>query len=90
LRSLVAWRAISGEFDVGGEGVGFGEDFAALAQVLEMVGEGVVHFLFDFGAGPAGDHTARKIGGIGGIAGTGLFDDDQIFFHDAGKASQSE
>jgi hypothetical protein len=55
-----------------------------------MMGNGVLDFLFDFGAGPSGDDAAGKIGGIGGVAGTGLFDDDQIFFHDAGKASQSE
>ena len=80
----------SGKFDVGGEGVGFGEDFAALAEVLEVMGDGVVDFLFDFGAGPSGDDAARKIGGKGSVAGTGLFDDDQVFSHGAGKASQSE
>ena len=69
--------------------MGFGEDFAALAEALELKHDGVADFLFDFRAGPAGDDTAGKIGGVGGIAGTGLFDDDQVLFHDAGKASET-
>lgn len=69
--------------------MGFGEDFAALAEVLELERDGVADFLIDFGAGSGGDDAAGQIGGIGGVSGTGFFDDDEIFFHDVGKASQS-
>jgi len=70
--------------------VGFGEEFAALAEGFEVEDQGVAKFPFDFRAGPARDDTTGEIRGIGGVAGAGFFDDDEIFFHDAGKASQSE
>jgi hypothetical protein len=69
--------------------MGFREDFAALVEVLELEREGVADFLFDFGAGSGANDAAGQIGGVGGVSGAGFFDDDEIFFHDAGKASQS-
>ena len=69
--------------------MGFGEDFAALAEALKLEHDGVADFLFDFTAGPPGNDAARKIRGVGGIAGAGLFDNDQVLFHDAGKASET-
>ncbi len=82
-------RSSSGEFDVSGKSVGFGEDFAALAEVLEMVGDGVAEFLLDFRTGPAGGDAAGKIRGVGGVAFAGFFDDDQVLFHDADQASET-
>ena len=70
--------------------MGLGEDLAALAEALKLQGDGMTDFLFDFTAAPAGDNAAGEIGGIGGVAGAGLFDDNQILFHDAGKASQQD
>jgi len=70
--------------------MGLGEDFATLAEALDLQDYGVTDFLFDFTAGPAGDNTAGEIGGIGGVAGAGLFDDNQVLFHDTGKASQQD
>jgi len=67
--------------------MGFGEDFAAFAEIVEMVSYGVADFVFDFSASPACGDAGGKIGGVGGVTGSGLFDDDQILFHDAGNAS---
>ena len=70
--------------------MGFGEEFAALAEGFEVQGEGVAEFLFDFRMSPARDDAARQVRTVGSVAGAGFFDDDEIFFHDAGRASQSE
>ena len=78
------------EFDEGGEGAGFGEEFAELAERFEVNGEGVADSLLDFAAGPAGSDAARQVRRVGSVAGAGFFDDDEIFFHDAGKASRSK
>jgi len=69
--------------------VRFGEDFAALAEALELERDGVPDFLFDLTPGPAGNDAAGKIGRVRGVAGAGLFDDNQILFHNAGKASEA-
>jgi hypothetical protein len=69
--------------------VGLRGDFAALAEVLELEGDGVADLLFDFTAGPAGDNATGEIGGVGGVAAAGFFDNDKILFHDAGKASET-
>ena len=67
-----------------------GENFSALAETLQLQGKSVTDSLFDLAARPAGDYTSGEIGRISSVAGTGFFDDDQILFHDAGKASQSK
>jgi len=77
------------EFDEGGEGMGFRENFATLAEILEMAGHGVMDFLLDFGASPASGDAPGQVGTVGGVARAGFFNDDQIFFHDAGPASQA-
>jgi hypothetical protein len=85
----VAIHPQSREFDVGREGMGFRENFAALAEILEMAGDGVMDFLFNFGASPASGDAPRQIGSVGGVARAGFFNDDQVFFHYAGQASQA-
>ena len=79
----------SGEFDVGGEGMGLGQNFAAIAEILDMVGDGMPELVLDFTAGPTRRDATGKVRGISGVTGTALLDDDQILFHDAGKASET-
>jgi hypothetical protein len=79
----------SRKLDVGRERMGFREDFAALAEILEMAGDGVMDFSFDFGTSPGSGDAPGQVRRVGGVARSGFFNDDQIFLHDAGKASQT-
>ena len=51
----------SGEFDVGGIGMRSGEDFTALAELLEMRDESATKIVFRFSTGAAGGNAARHV-----------------------------
>jgi hypothetical protein len=72
---------LSGEFDVRRVGVGLGSGFAFFPEFLEAEGDGAAEIVFDFAARGTGGDAGRKIGGVGGVACAGFFDDDEIFFH---------
>jgi len=74
---------LAGEFDVGGVGVGSGEDFAAFAELLEVGDEDAMQVAFSFVASEGVGDTAGHVGRISEIAGTGFLNDDEIFLHGA-------
>jgi hypothetical protein len=78
-----------GEFEVGRIGVRLGDDFATLAEILEVKEHGAAEVLLDFATGAAVSHAAWKIGGIGHISGASFLNHNEIFLHDAGGASES-
>lgn len=54
------WSLQLRELEVGGVGVGLGDDFAALTQILEVKEDGAAEILLDFAAGvPVGDATGK-------------------------------
>jgi hypothetical protein len=63
-----------------------GEDFTALAKFLKVRDEGATKIVFRFSAGAGGGNAARHVRGIGQVAGSGFFDNDEIFFHNAAVA----
>jgi len=83
-RSL-CYVVLAGEFDVGGVGVGGGEDFAAFAELLEVGDEYVAKIVLGVVATVAIGDAAGHVRRISEIAGTGFLDDDEIFFHDAAR-----
>ena len=88
-KAAIPGHGKSRQFDVGREAMGFRQDFAALAEILEMAGDGAMDFSFDLGTSPSRGDAPGQVGRIGGVARSGFFNDDQIFLHDAGKASQT-
>lgn len=72
---------LAGKLDVRGVGVGRGEYFAALAELLEVMDEEPVEVAFGFMAAVAISNATGHVWRIGEIAGTGFFDNDEIFFH---------
>ena len=41
--------------------MGFGEDFAAVAKILEVMGQRVADFVLDFGAGPPRSYATGQV-----------------------------
>ena len=59
------------------------EDFATLAEFLEMQNQGAMEVTFGFRSCAAGRNASGHVGRVGEVAGSGFLDDDEIFFHAA-------
>jgi hypothetical protein len=57
--------------------------FAAFSQLFQVANQRAVQIIFRFHSRAAIADTTRHVGGIGQVAGPSLFDDDQVFFHNA-------
>lgn len=58
-----------------------GNLFSCQPQTINVKRDGIMHLALDLSLRSTGGNAARQIGRIGGVAGRGVFDNDQITVH---------
>ncbi len=66
---------------IGGLRARLGNLFSCQPQTINVKRDGIVHLTLDLALRSTGGNAARQIGRIGGVAGRGVFDNDQITVH---------